>query len=82
MMETRLAVLGIIVEDLNQTTKMNSLISEYREYIVGRMGLPYDRKNVSVISLVLDAPADKISALAGKLGQLSGITAKAVYSKK
>lgn len=81
-METRLAVLGIIVEDLAQTVRINSLISEYRQFIVGRMGLPYDRKNVSVISLVLDAPNDQISALAGKLGQISGVTAKAVYSKK
>lgn len=81
-METRLAVLGIIVEDLAQTSRMNTLISEYRQYVVGRMGLPYDRKNVSVISLVLDAPNDQISALAGKLGQISGVTAKAVYSKK
>ncbi len=81
-METRIAVVGIIVEDMTQTDKINALLSEYREYVVGRLGIPYDRKEVCVISIVLDAPNDAISALTGKLGRLPGITAKAVYSKK
>ena len=81
-METRIAVIGVIVEDMAQTGKINFLLSEYRQYIVGRLGIPYDRKGVCVISIVLDAPNDIISALTGKLGRLPGITAKAVYSKK
>lgn len=81
-METRIAVIGIIVEDISQTEKINIILSEYRKYIVGRMGIPYDRKDVCVISIVLDAPNDTISALTGKIGRLPGITAKAVYSKK
>lgn len=81
-METRIAVIGIIVEDVSQSEKINDLLSEYRKVIVGRLGIPYEKKGVCVISVVLDAPNDTISALTGKIGRLPGITAKAVYSKK
>ncbi len=83
----RLALIGIIIEDTkNESDKeniktVNRLLSEYSDYIVGRMGLPYKEREVNVISIVIDAPADKISALSGKLGKLSGITSKVVYSK-
>ena len=81
-METRIAILGIIIENVDAVSKVNELLHEYREYIIGRMGMPYKEKNVSVISIVLDAPNDSISALSGKLGMLEGVSAKAVYSKK
>lgn len=61
---------------------MNQLLSDFGDYIVGRMGIPYRQKNINVISVVVDAPADVISALSGKLGMLSGMTTKTVYSKK
>lgn len=80
-METRLAVTTIIVENNNSADKINELLHLYSEYIVGRMGIPYRQKNVSVISVVLDAPQDKISALSGKLGMLTGVSSKTVYSR-
>ncbi|MCD7825062.1 MAG: iron-only hydrogenase system regulator [Clostridiaceae bacterium] len=79
-MEKRIAILGIIVEDLESAKDVNELLHEYRDYIVGRMGMPYRERKVSVISIVLDAPNNVISALSGKLGMLSGVSAKAVYS--
>ena len=78
--ETRIAVIGIIVEDTEQAEKVNALLHEYSRYIIGRMGLPYGKKKVSIISVVMDAPMDTISALSGKLGKLPGITAKTVYA--
>ena len=81
-METRLAIIGIIVEDRSQATAVNSLLSEFGQYIKGRMGIPYEEKQVSVISVVMDAPMDMISALSGKLGALPGVSTKTVYSKK
>ena len=81
-METRLAIVGIIIEDRSAVMAVNNLLSEYGDNIVGRMGLPYAKKNVSVISVVMDAPMDAISALSGKLGALSGVSTKTVYSKK
>ena len=80
-METRIALIGIIVENKESTPKLNEILHEYGEYIIGRMGIPYPRKNVAVISVVLDAPNDVISALSGKLGMLPGVTAKTVTSK-
>lgn len=80
-MENRIAVIGIIVENLEITEKLNALLHQYRAYIVGRMGLPYREKNVSIISVVMDAPNQIISALSGKLGMLEGISVKTVYSK-
>ena len=80
-MDTRIAVIAIIVEDRSKSGDLNRLLHESGEYIVGRMGVPYRPKGVSVISVILDAPQEKISALSGKLGMLEGITSKTVYSK-
>lgn len=79
--ETRIAVIGIIVEDKAAIGEVNRLLHEYGEFIIGRMGLPYEKKGVNIISVVVDAPMDKISALSGKLGKLPGISAKSLYSK-
>lgn len=76
-METRLAVIGIIVENLEVTDRINHILHDYSNYIVGRMGIPYRQRGISVI---VDAPADAISALTGKLGMLEGVSAKALYS--
>lgn len=80
-METRIAVIAIIVEDRGKSEALNRILHDYGEYIVGRMGIPYRSKGVSVISVILDAPQEKISALAGKLGMLDGVSSKTVYSK-
>ena len=80
-METRIALIGIIVEDTAATEALNGLLHEYGEYIVGRMGIPYRSKNVCIISVVVDAPMQAISSLSGKLGMISGISVKTVYSK-
>ncbi len=79
-METRVAVMSIIVEDNNTVEKVNSILHEYGRYIIGRMGIPYRAKNISIISIALDAPQDTISALSGKIGKLSGISVKTAYS--
>lgn len=80
-METRIALIGIIVENNESVEKMNGILHEYGEYIVGRMGVPYREKGVSVISIIIDAPNATISALSGKLGMLPHVSAKTVYSK-
>ena len=79
--KTRVALIGIVIEDSGSTGRMNELLSQYGSYIIGRMGIPYREKNISIISIVLDAPENVISALSGKIGMLPGITAKTVYSK-
>ncbi len=79
--ETRIALVGIIVEDMEQSEKINQILHEYGGYIIGRMGIPYRQRNVSIISIVLDAPNPIISALSGKLGMLPGVQTKTVYSK-
>ena len=79
-METRVAVLSIIVGPGGDTESLNRLLHEYAGYAIGRMGIPYREKNVSIISVVLDAPQDKIAALAGKIGKLDNITVKTAYS--
>lgn len=79
-METRLAVIGIIVGDLAVTDHINNILHDYGSYIVGRMGVPYRQRGVSVISVIVDAPTSVISALTGKLGMLGGVSAKAVYA--
>lgn len=79
--ETRIAVIGIIVEDKAAVEAVNRLLHEYGDCIIGRMGLPYEKKGVNIISVVVDTTADRISAMSGKLGKLPGITAKALYSK-
>lgn len=79
--KTRIAVIGIIIEDRRQAEKVNALLHQYGSYVIGRMGLPYEKKQVNIISVVLDAPMDAISALSGKLGRLPGVSARAIYSK-
>lgn len=79
--ETRIAVVGIIIDDRTQAEAVNSLLSQYGQYIIGRMGLPYEKRKVNIISVVVDAPMDAISALSGKLGRLPGVSTKALYSK-
>ena len=80
-MDTRVALIGIIVENMDSTPELNKLLHEYGSYIIGRMGLPYEKKKVNIISIVLDAPGDIISALSGKLGRLWGVSSKALYTK-
>ena len=80
-MQTRVAVMGIVVENTDSVERLNTLLHEYGSYIIGRMGLPYEKKKMNIISIVVDAPQDAISALSGKLGRLPGITSKALYSK-
>lgn len=80
-METRIALIGIIVEDMNSTEKLNEVLHEYSNYLIGRMGIPYKQKNVNIISVVIDATNDVISSLSGKLGMINGINVKTIYSK-
>lgn len=80
--ETRVVLIGIIVEDMDAVEKLNTLLHEYGKYIIGRMGIPYRDKNISIISVVVDAQQDIISSLAGKLGMIKGISVKTIYSKK
>lgn len=79
-METRVAVIGIIVENPEATARLNEILHEYGSYIIGRMGIPYRHRGIHVISIAVDAPQDAISALTGKLGRLEGVTAKTAYS--
>ena len=81
MEETRVALLGIVVENPDAVEPLNQLLHQYKDYIIGRMGLPYRARGVNIISIVLDAPGDAINSLSGKVGMLPGVTAKAVYSK-
>ncbi len=80
-MQTRLAVAAIVVEDPDQVPAMNQLLHEYSAWIIGRMGVPYPAKGVSLISVALDAPTEAISALTGKLGKLPGLSVKTAYSR-
>lgn len=80
MQTTRVAIMGIIVEDKDSVEALNELLHEYGSHIIGRMGIPYRERGVSVISVVLDAPQDITSALAGKVGALSGVSVKTLYS--
>jgi len=79
--ETRAAILAIIVEDTESAESLNGILHEYAEYIIGRMGLPYRKKNINIISVVVDAPNDIINTLSGKIGRLNGVSVKAAYSK-
>lgn len=81
-METRVAILSFIMENPNSVEPLNQLLHEFREFIIGRMGLPYKEKNISIICVAMDAPQDMISSLSGKVGRLDGVSAKAVYSKQ
>ena len=80
-METRIALIGIIVEDMDSVEQLNTILHEYSQYIIGRMGIPHAKRGISVISIVLDASNDVISALSGKLGMLPQINVKTIYSK-
>ena len=80
--ETRIALIGIIVENQEITDELNRILHEYGGYVVGRMGIPYKKQNVCIISVIVDAPNNVISSLSGKLGMLDGISVKTVYSKK
>lgn len=79
-METRVAVIGIIVENEENVGELNKILHEYGKHIIGRMGLPYREKGINIISIAVDAPQDITSAMSGKIGRLQGITAKAAYS--
>lgn len=79
-METRVAVISIIVESDDAVEQLNKLLHNYKEYIIGRMGLPYRAKGVSIICVAIDAPQNAISALSGKLGSIQGISIKTAYS--
>ena len=81
MQETRVALLAIVVENPQSVGALNELLHEYGSYIIGRMGLPYPKRRVNLISAMLDAPNDVISALSGKVGRLEGVSSKVVYSK-
>ena len=81
-METRVAVMSIIVENGDAVEKLNAILHEYGEFIIGRMGVPYRKRGVNIIAVALDAPQNTISALAGKVGSLNGISVKTAYSNK
>ena len=79
--DSRIALIGIIVSSHESVEQLNALLSEYGSYIVGRMGIPYREKNISIISIAMDAPNDIISALSGKIGMLPGISTKTIHAK-
>ena len=79
-MESRIAIIGIIVEDIDASSKVNDILHDYGMYILGRMGIPYHEKGVNIISIAIDAPQDMISRLSGKIGRLKGVSAKTAYS--
>lgn len=81
-MEKKVALIGIIVTDRTKIPKLNEILSANAEYIIGRMGIPHVEEEISLISIAIDAPADVISALSGKIGMLSGISSKVIYAKK
>lgn len=80
-METRIALIGIIVEQTESVEQLNRLLHEYGSYIIGRMGIPYRERELNIISVAMDAPQDIINALSGKIGRLPGISAKTIYRK-
>ena len=80
IMETRVAVMSIIVENPDSVEALNALLHTFSEYVIGRMGIPYRDKNISIISVAVDAPQNEISALSGKIGKLNGVSIKTAYS--
>ncbi len=80
-MDSRVALIGIVVESDAAVSQLNELLHQYRQWIIGRMGLPYQKREISIISVAVDAPQDVISALSGKLGRLPGVSTKTLYSK-
>ena len=81
-MDSRVALIGIIVEDPEAAQRINGILHEYGKYIIGRMGLPYHEKKMNIISIVLDAPQSVVSALSGKLGMISGVSTKCLYGPR
>lgn len=81
MMDTRTALIGIVVEDGQGVDQLNALLHQYKKYIIGRMGVPHPSKEISIISVAIDAPLDITSALSGKLGALKGVNTKTIYAK-
>ena len=79
-METRVAIIGIIVENPESVGSLNAILHEYSKYIIGRMGIPYAQRKISIISVAVDAPQTEISAMSGRIGRLDGISAKTAYS--
>ncbi len=80
-MEQKVSIIGIIVENTGSVDRLNALLHEYGSYIIGRMGIPYQKKDINIISIALDAPMDVINTLSGKIGQLEGVSSKVVCSK-
>ncbi|MBE6592843.1 MAG: iron-only hydrogenase system regulator [Ruminococcaceae bacterium] len=81
-MENRIAVMGIIVEDVDSVEALNSVLHDYGAYIIGRMGIPYRDRGLNIVSIAIDAPQDVIAALAGKIGNIEGVSVKTAYSNK
>ena len=81
-LNTRIALIGIIVEQLEASNEVNRVLHEYSEFIIGRMGLPYKERNISIISVVIDAEVNVINTISGKLGMIKGISVKTMYSKE
>lgn len=79
-MDSRVAVMSIIVEDMDVVEQVNAVLHEYGEYIIGRMGIPYRARRISIISIALDAPQDTISALSGRIGKMAGVSVKTSFS--
>ena len=80
-MDSRVAVIAIIIEDINSSEQVNAILHEYGEHIIGRMGIPYRSRKINLISVAVDAPQDTISAISGKIGRLKGVSAKTVLSQ-
>lgn len=80
-MSTRVAVIAIIIENSESAEGVNGILHNYRQYIIGRMGIPYREKGINIISVAVDAPEQEITALSGKIGRLKGVSAKTAYSK-
>ena len=80
-METRVAVISIIIDNTDSAERLNSVLHDYGEFIIGRMGIPYREKNIHIITVAIDAPSDVINALTGAIGRIAGVTAKAAFSK-
>ena len=80
-METKVALMAIIVEQKEGVNQLNAILTEYSDYIIGRMGVPYKQKNINIISIAIDAPQNIISAISGKIGNIKGISVKTAYSK-
>lgn len=81
MEEKRIALIGIVLEDMAATEQLNAILHDYSRYVIGRMGIPYRERGVNIISVAVDAPAAEISALSGKLGMIKGMSVKTIYAK-